>query len=389
MALAIKTVRTFSELESLRNCWEALGNHPNTDFDHFQLVCRRRQEVISPLVTIVELDGHPCALLVARLEHTHFVPSIGYFKLFHIPAKAIAVLHQGSLGKIDDEIAQALIKHLWALIVAGEADAVSFHQIPEQSPLLLALSENSLGLWSEKRPAWSIHWSMAMPDETGFLLKKLRSKHRSWFRKKQRELNAAFPDQVSWRWVSCFEDLPGLCARLEEVAARTYQRGLGVGFVNDEEHRQRFALFASRGQLRVQLLEIEGKFCAFWIGIIYLGTFHSWATSYDPSLRGYEIGTLVFVRMVDELVREGVRKLDFGLGDALYKQRFGDKCWREATIRMFAPTAKGLALRSVLGLSDMMDGTLRRLVQKAGVFEKIKSGWRQRLAKADPKTGKK
>ena len=62
----------------------------------------------------------------------------------------------------------------------------------------------------------------------------------------------------------------------------------------------------------------------------------------------YEVGTLIFIRMNDELAREGVRKLDFGIGDALYKQRFGDQSWREATVWLFAPTAKGMALRSIL-----------------------------------------
>jgi hypothetical protein len=389
LALAIKTVRTFKELESFRGCWEALGNHPNSDFHHFQLVCRLRPEVICPHVTFVENDGQLRTLLAARLEKSNFVPSIGYFKPIRIPAKVLTVLHQGSLGQMDGESAKGLVQHLWSLLASGEADAVAFHHLREDSPLLGAIIAFGSRWWCEKRPSWSIHWSMTIPEELGFLLKKLRSKHRSWIRKKQRELETAFPGQVTWKWISSFDDVPGLCVQLEDVAARTYQRGLGAGFVNDDEHRQRFALFASREQLRVQLLEVKEKVCAFWIGINYLGTFHSWATGFDPDLRGYEIGTLVFVRMVDELVREGVRKLDFGLGDALYKQRFGDKHWREATIRMFAPTAKGLALRSVLGLSDMMDSTLRRLIQRAGVLDRIKSGWRQRLAKADQKISKK
>ena len=51
-------------------------------------------------------------------------------------------------------------------------------------------------------------------------------------------------------------------------------------------------------------------------------------TGYDPDLREYVPGTLVLFRLVDELIREGVRKFDFGLGDAHYKQRYGDESWR-------------------------------------------------------------
>ncbi len=387
--MIIKTIRSLQELETLRACWEGWQKHPNSDFAHFQLVCRLRPEVKCPHVTIVERNGKPCALLAARLERTRFVQSVGYFTPVRIPARVLTVLYQGLLGQVDEEMAEALVRHLWSLLASGEADAVSFHQLPEHSALLRALLVHGPRYLCEKRLAWSTHWEMVLPDEPGFQLKKLQSKHRSWIRGRQRKLESAFRGKVSWRWMSSFEDVPDLCARLEWVAARTYQRGLRAGFVDDEEHRQRFSLFAKRGQLRVHLLEIEGKVRAFWIGQVYRGVFHSEATGYDLELSGYEPGTLVFVRMIDELVQEGVRKLDFGLGDALYKQRFGDRFWREATMTMFAPTAKGLSLRSCLKVCSMLDSAGRRMLQRTALLDRLKTGWRRRLARAGPEVDKK
>jgi CelD/BcsL family acetyltransferase involved in cellulose biosynthesis len=220
---------------------------------------------------------------------------------------------------------------------------------------------------------------MAIPDDPELLLKKLKSKHRAWIRRKQRELESAFPSKVNWRWMSRFNDIPDLFKQLESVAARTYQRKLGAGFVDDEEHRQRFALFARRGQLRMQLLEIDEKVRAFWIGIVYKGVFHSSETGYDPDLRMYEVGTQVFIRMVNELTKEGVRTLDFGLGEALYKERFGDQREQEATIRLFAPSAKGMAMRSVFIFVDLLDRIGRHLAKKFGFLDQVKTGWRRRL----------
>jgi len=176
--------------------------------------------------------------------------------------------------------------------------------------------------------------------------------------------------------------LPKLCAQIERVAALTYQRGLGAGFVDDEEHRLRLDLFAKRGQLRAQVLEIEGRLSAYWIGTIYKGVFYSSATGYDPDLRFYEPGSLVFIHMIDELVREGVGRLDFGLGDAHYKQRFGDNCWREATIRLFAPTLKGVVLRSLLGIFNLADDASRRILQKFRLLDRLKTDWRRRMAQS-------
>jgi CelD/BcsL family acetyltransferase involved in cellulose biosynthesis len=87
--------------------------------------------------------------------------------------------------------------------------------------------------------------------------------------------------------------------------------------------------------------------------------------------------------MNDELAREGVRKLDFGIGDALYKQRFGDQSWREETVWLFAPTAKGIVLRSILRLSIMLDSAARRILQRVRLVNRLKTIWRRSIAKGE------
>ncbi|MFH2045260.1 MAG: GNAT family N-acetyltransferase [Pseudomonadota bacterium] len=364
----------------MRTCWEEWQNHPNNDFDHFQLVCYLRDEVLGPHVIVVERDGRPCALLAARLELTHFVPAIGYFKPIRIPVTVLTVIHEGLLGQVDEEIGEELVRHVKSFLSSGAADAAVFHHLPQDSPLLKALLIHKPQSLTEKKPICSTHWSMEISEEQGFLLKNLKSKHRSWIRGREKKLNSAFQGKVSWQWMNQIDDLPNLCSQLEEVAAHTYQRGLGSGFINNEEHRQRFSLFANRGQLRVQVLKIDGKIRAFWIGTVYRGVFHSSETGYDSDLRNYEPGTLIFLRMVDALANEGIKKLDFGLGDAYYKQRFGDRSWQQATIRLFATSIKGLALKTTMGLFGTLDSTARSLLQKSGLVDRVKTGWRRRVA---------
>ncbi len=382
--MLIRTITSFQELETVRAYWEDWQNHPNSDFAHFKLVCRIRDEVLRPLVIVVERNGKPCTLLAARLERSHFNPAIGYFIAVRVPALILTVIHEGLLGLVDDEIAEMLVRHVWSLLSSKEADAAVFNHLHENSPLLKALLYHKQRWWRDRKPIWSKHWDMEILGEQGFLLNNMKSKHRYYLRKVEKELTSAFQNKVSWLWVKRFDDLPHLCERIEEVAALTYQRGLGAGFVNDEEYRQRFDLFARRGLLRMLLLEAQGKIRAFWMGIIYRGTYYSSETGYDPALRKYYPGTLVFLHMVNELVREETKNLDFGLGDADYKQRFGDRCWQEATVRLFAPTGKGFILRLCLGFFAILDRTARKLVQKAGILDRIKTYWRRRLAAAAP-----
>ena len=380
--MEIGLIKTFQELEAVRTYWERWQNHPHNDFDQFKMVCQLRPEVESPFITVIGHNSQPLALLAGRLEKTQFAPPIGYLTPVRIPVKVITVLPQGVLGQMDEEMAMKSVHFLWSLLGSGVADAVEFFHLSEDSLLLRAIRLYGSGWFCEKKPKWSVHWEMAIPEQAEFLKYKVGSKQRWKIRKRQQEIESAFPGKISWRWISRVDDVPGLCARLEEVAAHTYQRGLGVGFMDDEEHRRRVALFSSHGQFRAQILEIDGKIQAFWIGTLYQGVFYSSATGYDQDLRAYELGTLVFVRMVDELAREGVRKLDFGTGDAVYKQRFGDRSWREGTVWVFAPTAKGLVLRSTMGLFSAVDKFGRDVIEKIGILDRLKRGWRRRLTPA-------
>lgn len=378
----IEIIQTLEDLEELRLCWEKWQWHPNNDFAQFKMICHIRPEVECPCVAVVQRDGQPQALLAGRLEQVQFAPSIGYFNPVKVPARVMAVLHQGVLGRMNDEAAASVVEHLWSLLRSGMADVIEFHYCSEDSALVKALRLHMSGWFCEKNPRQSVHWEMTISEQEEFLKYKVGSKQRWKIRKRQKEIELAFPGRVSWRWMKSFDDIPGLCSRLEDVAACAYQRGLGTGFMDTEEYRSRFTLFASRGQLRLQLMEIDGKVRAFWFGYLYDGIFHLSETAYDPILSQYELGTLIFVRLCDELSKEGVRKLDFGIGDAVYKQRFGDRSWREGTVRLFAPTAKGAILRACSGLFTVIDKIGRTVIQKLGFLDRLKTGWRRQLTPA-------
>lgn len=373
--MTIRIYKTIQELASIRGIWENLQNSSNSDFDHFQLVCKMRKEVLNPYICVIEQNGNPCALIVGRIEQIRFNPAIGYFKFPGIPATVLIIIYRGIIGRLDEDTAEEFTRHLSSLLTEGEFDSIILYYLSEDSLLLKKLYTHNLITAKQELP-WSVHWEMEIEKEQGFLLKKLKAKHRSWITGREKKLNSEFPGLISWVWLNHFENLPDLCDRIEEVASRTYQRALKSGFSNNEMYRQRLALFANSGMLRIQLLEIDGKIKAFWIGILNDGVFHSSETGYDPDLKNYEIGTLIFVHMVDELVREGAHKLDFGFGDALYKQRFGNKSWREATIQLYSKSAKGLIIQKTLGIFSFFDRAARQLIQRMKLYDKIKTWWR-------------
>ena len=169
----------WEELEAVRAYWERWQDHPNNDFAQFKMVCQLRPEVESPCVVVIERNGQPQALLAGRLEKTQFAPPIGYIKPVRIPAKVMAVLHEGILGQMDDEAVLESVEYLWSLLRSGVADAIEFHHLSEDSPFLNALQLHRSGWFCDPPPRWSVHWEMTLPAEGAFIEHKVRSKHRT------------------------------------------------------------------------------------------------------------------------------------------------------------------------------------------------------------------
>lgn len=86
---------------------------------------------------------------------------------------------------------------------------------------------------------------------------------------------------------------------------------------------------------------------------------------------------------LESLCQEGVKELDFGLGDARYKQQFGNKSCNEASISIFAPTLRAMSLNLILTLTNGMALIARRILGCFKADEILKTNWRRRLRPVD------
>jgi hypothetical protein len=375
----IVPLRGEDELNAVRTQWESWCQHPNSDLDHFLLVCRMRPEVEAPEALLIERDGVPRALLAVRLERARLPARLGYWTLARVPARVRTILYQGVLGDLDVPLTNAAGGQLVRALQSDGVHAAVLSGLQEHSPLLRTAAGT---LWPLGRGPieWSVHWELTLGDQPGFLIQRLRAKHRAWIRGRQRSLENAHHGQLSWHWIRESSDIPRLSGLMERIAADTYQRAIGAGFADDAEHRQRLAFWANRGQLRIAFLEAGGNPAAFWLGIVYRGRFHSWATGYLPELRSFEPGTLLLLHVIDRLTAEGVRVFDFGLGDASYKARFGDRSWREATVRLWSRgSPRGLFLGSCFGGLAVANRLARGVLSRSGALNRVRTTWRRAL----------
>ena len=85
------------------------------------------------------------------------------------------------------------------------------------------------------------------------------------------------------------------------------------------------------------------------------------------------------IRAMEEMCKESVEELDFGLGDARYKERFGNRDWNEVASYVFAPSLKSLTLNAVRTPTVAIDRAIRKVLQRTALMARIKRIWRRQL----------
>jgi CelD/BcsL family acetyltransferase involved in cellulose biosynthesis len=226
-----------------------------------------------------------------------------------------------------------------------------------------------------------VHRTLTLPASVDAFYAGLSSKVRKNLRWQAKKLLQDFSGDVR---VHCFRqatELDRMFAEVERVAQKTYQRGLGVGFADNAEMRQRMHFEAEKGWLRVFALYVKEQLCAFWIGTQYGEVFHSNFMGYDAEYGKYSPGMFLVVRVIEDFCsqNQNVRQIDFGLGDAQYKEVLGNQEWQEASVHIFGPSLRGCGLNALQVPVMLLDRAARKVLQETKLLARIKKFWRERL----------
>ena len=209
--------------------------------------------------------------------------------------------------------------------------------------------------------------------------KRQKKKHRYWLNRLPRVLEKDFPGKVETKLYENAEGLEEFCRDADAVAELTYQRKLGAGFSNVGETREYCGLLARRGALRGYILYLDRKPCAYWLASTHGEILFLHATGYNAEFRKYEVGTILFLHLIRDACGTTLKKVDFGLGTADYKERFGDEHWLERDCYIFAPSLRGVLLNLVISGSMFAENTARWLLSQAGPIARVKKMWRKHL----------
>jgi hypothetical protein len=378
-AVEIHVARSIAEVEAIRGIWSSWNFSRDTDIDYCLEFVWSLEEFERPHVIVLYRNGKPDAALLGRIDRTRMAQRIGYLQLPGIGARLLTFPSDGFLGNASPENSEAFVRSILSVLRAGEADAALLQQVGMESAILqdaLRLP-NFASRDHVLRPM--PHSVLNLSNDSEEVWQGLSSGVRADVRRKKRKLLREFGSRAT---VQCFREpteLGGAIPLVEAIAKKTYQRALDVGFRDTEQMRRRLRFLAERGWLRMYLLSLNDEPSAFWVGSVYNGNFFSDYLGFDPRFSEHSPGTFLLGEVIDDLCRSGVGKLNFGAGEGRYKERFSNCHWTEASVYIFAPKLKGIALNAVRTGVGVIGTALKQGLERSRLLPTVKRLWRSRL----------
>jgi CelD/BcsL family acetyltransferase involved in cellulose biosynthesis len=216
---------------------------------------------------------------------------------------------------------------------------------------------------------------LELPATLDDYLAQLSAKRRKGLRYTKRRLEAK--GAVTVERVTRQEELPRFFRMVESVSTRTWQaRRLGQVFSTTSPQAERLERSAQRGWLRSYLLLCGDAPIAFALGLQADAVFRYEVVGFDPAWSEYSPGNVLLHGIVEDLIAfDRPKVLDFGHGEAEYKQQFGNRTHPEANVylvrRKRAATLAYLtaaacaranrAAKGVLGTLDLVRAARHRL----------------------------
>lgn len=300
---------------------------------------------------------------------------VGFLPFLHRPSHRLAV----KLGEIKLFSLPFGILQLFGVVVVAERvevveillagledaglphDALSIEETPVDCPGWIALSDLARSRYVTAPRGSSTHVLVRLPATYDEYLGKFSSKSRYNMRRRTRLLAEA-AGTLQLRVFHRKEDVLPALESIEELVKKTYHyRLLGKDITKANAQLVReFEFLASQGWLRGYVLYGGTKPIAYSIGYLVRDTYQYEMPGYDPAFAEHSPGNELLALLIEDLMAHHLAKVvDFGAGDAQYKQFFGNACHGEISAWLARKRPWPLV---ALGIERLFYRTTRALV---------------------------
>jgi hypothetical protein len=378
-ARTVRVLSTAEEVESVRGLWTAWQKNPEADIDYFLLMLRR-PDTIRPHVLVVHESGVPVAIAAGLIDDGHLEVTSGNRLFGRFKVRRLTFFYGSFLGRTDARVSELLTRHLVQSMRELGVGLMLWDGVEWESPLRRLLRNTPKLLCRDYLARVRTHWFMRTPASLEELFQtRLNKKRRYWARRIIRIVDRDFPGAVRYEQFCTPESVGRLWKDVQTVARQSHQWTMGVGLRDTQEQRRRLEIAAGKGWLRAWVLYLGERPAAFWLCTLHGDSLCLDYTGFDPFFSKYEVGTVALFRIIDEMSKAQVKRLDLGGGLYQYKRRLGDHRIDEASVLAFAPTFRGVGLNFFRMLTIGPVELVRRAADCFGMEPALKKAWLRRL----------
>lgn len=390
--LSVTVARDLPGVARLRDGWLSLRTRRresalNAEPSHYASVIESLGADAAPEVAVFhDGDGRPRALVAARRSRESQRHRIGYVALRGPRLRRLCVVHGGLLTDGTPGAAAAVVEWLRGRLRDGDLDQVMINRLPLDHELAGAMTDAALfpgALRERPERHWRFDFAEGPFEAT---LRRFSRKHRYNLRRAGRQLAAGGGDGAAparLRIVTEPADLGAFAEFAASVTAAGYQGRLGAGYLDRPVQRALLLAAASAGRLRAYMLGDGDERIAFQAGIVADDVYHLLFTAYHPRFARHSPGQVLLLRAMEDMHAAGVSSIDYGFGDAPYKDTYGTGSRLEATVHLYAPTPRARAARAAHRLIESADRGARAAAERLVGLGLVRRRWRSLLLPAD------
>jgi len=374
LGYTVEVLRTIEQIEKRRPFWEALQDHPNNDIDIYLNLVKAKEKQVSPYVVLVLTHDEASAMMIGFIKKREIA-----YKMFRGPElRILTIQERGILGHQTEENADIFRSQLATALAKRDADAVELREM-DINTCLLRFSQKKPNRFFVVRSNPGLHWRTTLPETIGELYQSLGAKQKHELFRKERQAKKRAKGRIAYR---CFRNnnMSELYHYIEGIAQKSFQRSVGCGFKDCDEHHRFLMLAASRGWLRVHVLSINEEPCAFLIALLYKKVLHFYWAGHDLSWRKCNPGNVLLKHVLEQLYSEPeVQAIDWGPGDSNLTRHFGNHATQESSMFMFPRSALGFVsyLRTATFIRKVE--LTKTILVKMNLRDKAVCHWRHKV----------
>ena len=186
-------------------------------------------------------------------------------------------------------------------------------------------------------------------------LKGRSAKFRNHLRRKSRQLAAAGRLQVLRAGLNL--GVEQAYRHLLTIEERSWKHAHGTAISAAPHQREFYRLLcdgsSDRGRLHLMLMYLDDTPIAYNLGITAADRYSYLKTSFDEGLRRFSPATVLRARLVEALIAEGVRSLDFPAEPYQWEEQWADTLRWHVSVLVFNRTPRALLYRILVRMRDV------------------------------------